>query len=101
MRRRSRASSKPTKARSRKAMPKRRNATTVRAEESESARHRRERDEALERQTATTEVLNLISSSSVDLETIFQSILANALQICRANFGFMHLFENGAARIAG
>ena len=109
MRRRSKASSKPTKARSRKApMPKRRSAPKLRrrsspaaAQETELARRTRERDEALERQTATTEVLNLISSSSVDLETIFQSILANALQICRANFGFMHLFENGAARIAG
>src|ERR1700739_2707864 len=58
-------------------------------------------EDALERQTATTEVLGLISSSSVDLESVFQSILANAIQICRANFGFMHLFENGAARIAG
>jgi hypothetical protein len=40
------------------------------AQKTELARRTRERDEALERQTATTEVLNLISSSSVDLETI-------------------------------
>jgi len=106
MRRRSRASSKVAKPRRRKAeMPKR--GTTPKlhrrsfhgaAQETELTRRR---DEALERQIATTEVLNLISNSSVDLETIFQSILTNAVQICRANFGFMHLFENGAARIAG
>ena len=109
MRRRSRGSGKEVKARRRKAeVPKR--GTTPKlhrrsfhgaAQETELTRRTRERDEALERQIATTEVLNLISNSSVDLETIFQSILTNAVQICRANFGFMHLFENGAARIAG
>jgi signal transduction histidine kinase len=107
MARRLRRNGKEVKVRRRKAeMPKRGAAPKLHrppaaGEETELARRTRERDEALERQTATTEVLNLISSSSVDLETIFQSILTNALQICRANFGFMHLFENGAARIAG
>src|SRR6516162_607555 len=97
MRRRSRASSKPTKARSRKAMPKRRNARTMRAE-SESARLCRERDEALEREKATAEVLRVISSSAVQLEPIFQAMLENAVRICGANFGVLFLREGDALR---
>jgi hypothetical protein len=90
MRRRSRASSKPAKARRRKAMPKRRNATTVRAQ-SESARLRRERDESLEREKATAEVLRVISSSAGQLEPIFQAMLENAVRICEAFFGNLYL----------
>ena len=82
MRRRSRASSKLTKARSRKAMPKRRSASTVRAE-SESDRLRRERDEALLRETANSEILHLISASPGDLELVFRTILEHATSICK------------------
>src|SRR6516164_11425808 len=96
MRRRSRASSKLAKARSRKAMPKRRIAT-VRAE-SESARLRRERDEALERVKATADVLRVISSSAGLLEPIFQAVLENAVRICGANFGVLFLREGDAFR---
>src|SRR6516162_7139919 len=99
MRRRSRASSKLAKARIRKAMPKRRNATTMRAEASEYARLRRERDEALERETATSEVLRLISKSPGDLELVFRSILENATRICEAKFGVLHLYEGGGFRV--
>jgi two-component system, NtrC family, sensor kinase len=97
MRRRSRASSKLAKGRSRKPMPKRRNATTVRAE-SESARLRRERDESLEREKATAEVLRVISSSAGQLEPIFQAMLENAVRICGANFGVLFLREGDAFR---
>src|SRR5262249_54195741 len=97
MRRRSRASSKLAKARRRKAMPKRRNATTVRAE-SESARLRRERDEALEREKATAEVLRVVSSSAGQLEPIFQTMLENAVRICGANFGVLFLREGDGFR---
>src|SRR6516225_3539859 len=92
MRRRSRASSKPTKTRSRKAMPKRRNATTVRAA-SESERLRRERDEALLRETANSEILHLISASPGDLELVFRTILEHATSICNANFGTLYRFD--------
>ena len=98
MRRRSRASTKPAKARSRKATPKRRNATTVRAGESESARHRRERDEALEREAATSQVLRLISKSRGDPELVFRSIVENATRICEAKFGVLTLSEGDALR---
>src|SRR6516165_3260869 len=97
MRRRSRASTKPAKARSRKATPKRRSAPTMRAE-SESARLRRERDEALERETATAEVLRVIRTSPGDLKPVFAAILANAIQICRANFGTLYVCERDAFR---
>src|SRR5215472_7967562 len=97
MRRRSRASSKLARARSRKAMPKRRNATTVRAV-AEVARLRRERDEALERETATSQVLRLISKSPGDLELVFRSILENATRICEAKFGALILREGDRFR---
>src|SRR5262249_13016299 len=100
MRRRSRASSKPTKARSRKAeMPKRRNAATVRAE-SESARLRRERDEALEREKAIAGVLRVISSSAGPLEPIFQAMLENAVRICQAKFGSLLRFDGKVFHLA-
>src|SRR6516164_4913522 len=98
MRRRSRASSKPTKARSRKAMPKRRNASSVRAEESESARLRRERDEAREQQKATSEVLKVISSSPGDLQPVFEAMLGNATRLCETKFGVLYRSEGDALR---
>ena len=99
MRRRSTASSKLAKARGRKATPKRRKATTVRAE-SESARLRRERDEALEREKATAEVLRVISSSPGELEPVFQAMLANATKLCGASYGAMWLIDGGGLRAA-
>src|SRR5262249_9842695 len=50
--------------------------------------------EALEQQTATSEVLKVISSSPAQLEPVFQAILANAVRICEAKFGMMLLYEN-------
>src|SRR6516225_7406290 len=98
MRRRSRASSKPTKARSRKAMPKRRNARTMRAE-SESARLTRERDEALEQLSAASEVLRMISSSP-ELEPVFETLLQSATRICEAKFGELDLYDGTGFRWA-
>ena len=46
-----------------------------------------ELDEALEQQMATSEVLRVISSSPGELDLVFQTMLANAIRICDANFG--------------
>src|SRR3974377_936960 len=51
------------------------------------ARLTRERDEALLRETANSEILRLISESSGDPELVFQTILEHATRICNANFG--------------
>ena len=56
--------------------------------------------EALERQTATSDVLKIISSSPGDLQPVFNSILANATRICEAKFGTMWLREGDVFRVA-
>src|SRR6516225_9872281 len=101
MRRRSRASSKPTKARSRKAkavkrtvLAVRRSSSSVAGQETEAVRFRRERDEALEREIATAEVLKVISSSPGDVKSVFEAILENATRICEAKFGILLTYQN-------
>jgi len=54
--------------------------------------------EALDQQTATSEVLKVISSSSGQLGPVFESMLANATRICEAAFGSMLLVEGDALR---
>src|SRR5262249_5813356 len=54
--------------------------------------------EALEQQTATSEVLSVISSSPGELDTVFSAMLSNALRICEAKFGNLFLFEGGTFR---
>jgi signal transduction histidine kinase len=74
----------------------------ARGKETELARRTRERDEALEQlsealeqQTATSEVLRIISSSPRELEPVFKAMLESALRICEAEFGMLMLYHSG------
>ena len=66
---------------------------SVVGQETEVARLTRERDEALLRETANSEILRLISKSPGDLELVFRTILEDATRICDAKFGTLSRFD--------
>ena len=59
----------------------------------------RELSTALDQQTATSEVLGVISGSPGELDPVFHAMLANATRLCEAKFGDLYLMEGDAFRI--
>ena len=101
MRRRSRASSKPTKARSRKAMPKRRSAPESVGQETELALRTRERDEAMEWHDAIGEILSSISGSMTDPRPVFDAIVRNLIRLFGTGFAVVTLFRDDKLELVG
>ena len=106
MRRRSGTGGEPVKTRRRKtATPKRSNllkalrSSSNTTPETEVARLTRERDEALEQQTATSEVLRVISSSPGELQPVFERMLENAARVCDANSGVIYRWDDDALHL--
>ena len=109
MKKPSRAGGKPAKARRRKAL-KRKGGSATKAvprqslspggPKAEVARLTRELNDSLKRETATSEVLRVISSSPGDLEPVFATMLENAVRICDASFGAIYKWDGAALLLA-
>src|SRR5580704_7993920 len=108
VRRRCAMSRKPAKTQhSSTKKPTRNNAPTAARQASSTVADLQEQVSALTRelaqargeQTATSEVLHVISRSPGDLKPVFHTMLENATRICHAKFGVLQLYEDRAFRI--
>jgi GAF domain-containing protein len=57
--------------------------------------------ESLEQQTATAGILRVIASSPTELQPVFDTIVASAVQLCRGRFGVIFRFEGGLLHVVG
>jgi two-component system, NtrC family, sensor kinase len=97
-------SSQPVKGQRQRTQPKARKAPTAPASIADRDelldQRTRERDEALEQLAATSEVLQIIGSSSGELKPVFQTMLEKATDLCGATFGNMYLRKGDAFELA-
>ena len=109
MRRRSRAGGQPTKAQRRKTAtrksriaPKavRRRSSADAVQETEIARVIRERDEALEQQSAISYILRVISNSPSDVQPVLDSVAERAAHICEARIVDIVIVDKEVLRLA-
>jgi signal transduction histidine kinase len=62
--------------------------------------HRRELERALERESATREVLEVLGRCAFELEPVFETVLRQAVRLCRADAGLIYVLDGDAYRVA-